>query len=59
MVNLFCPVVDSEIGVRLLRRIVREFGLSQRFVIGAREPGQDAALTLAYSPRKTDTECRL
>lgn len=28
VVNLFCPVVDSEIGVRLLRRIVREFGLS-------------------------------
>lgn len=58
VVNVFCPVVDAEIGVRLLRRFAREYPVPQRHVIGVRPPGPDE-FTLAYSPRKSDTAFRL
>lgn len=54
--NLFCKVVDGPLGVRALRGFVRTYNLPSAYVIGLREPGDEADYTLAYSPRKTDTE---
>ncbi|MDT0269812.1 hypothetical protein RM844_26355 [Streptomyces sp. DSM 44915] len=59
VLNLFCPVVDTALGVRVVRGFAREFGLSQLHVVGAREPGAESPYVLAWSPRRRDREFRL
>lgn len=58
VVNWFCPVVDAEAGVKALRSFTRAFHLGSNHVIGVR-PRPDDEYTLAFSPRKSDTEFRL
>ncbi|MEJ1091278.1 hypothetical protein [Microbacterium istanbulense] len=59
VLNFFCPVVDVPIGVAALRRVARQLKLSQRWVIGARDPGDESEYYLAYSSRKRDREFAL
>jgi hypothetical protein len=59
VVNLFCRVVDTALGVKAVRGFAREFDLGPHHVIGAREPGEDAEYVLAWSPRKQDREFHL
>ncbi|MGO1591546.1 MAG: hypothetical protein ACTHW1_00085 [Ancrocorticia sp.] len=54
VVNYFCKVVDTEISVKVLRIFTRKFGITQKFVIGTREPGENTDYVLAWSPRKRD-----
>lgn len=58
VVNWFCPVVDAEAGIKALRSFTRAFHLGSNHVIGVR-PRPDDDYTLAFSPRKSDTEFRL
>lgn len=44
VLNFFCPVVDVPIGVAALRRVARQLKLSQRWVIGARDPGDETGV---------------
>lgn len=59
VLNLFCRVVDTAVGVKVVRRFAREFGLGPHHVIGAREPGADTPYTLAWSPRRGDKDFHL
>lgn len=59
VLNLFCPVVDTALGVKVVRGFAREFDLTQLHVVGAREPGEDSPYVLAWSPRRKDKEFHL
>jgi hypothetical protein len=59
VLNLFCKVVDVELGVKALRSFARKFNIPSAYVIAARGPGVDSEYELAFSPRKNDTEFRL
>lgn len=59
VLNLFCRVIDARLGVAAVRRVARQLKLTQRYVIGVRDPGEDAEYELAYSPRKRDTVFQL
>ncbi len=59
VLNLFCRVVDTALGVKIVRRFAREFDVTSKYVIGAREPGADTPYRLAWSPRRQDKEFRL
>ena len=59
VLNLFCRVVDSALGVKTVRGFAREFDLGPHYVIGVREPGADAPYALAWSPRRQDKEFHL
>lgn len=54
VLNLFCRVVDTALGVRAVRGFAREFGVTPFHVVAAREPGEDSPYVLAWSPRKRD-----
>lgn len=51
--------MDTALGVKVVRRFVKEAGLSQLWVVGSREAGEDEDYVLAYSPRKRDKEFRI
>ncbi len=59
VLNLFCKVVDAELGVKALRSFARKFNIPSRYVIAARGSGEESEYKLAFSPRKSDTEFRL
>ncbi len=54
ILNLFCRVVDIPAGVKAVRSFATKVKLEQKYVIGAREPGEDSDYVLAWSPRKSD-----
>lgn len=59
VLNLFCRVVDTAVGVKVVRGFAREFDLTTSHVIGKREPDADAPYVLAWSPRRQDKTFRL
>lgn len=59
VLNLFCRVVDIDLGVKVVRGFAREFDLTLHHVIGKRRPESDAAYALAWSPRRQDRTFQL
>lgn len=59
VVNLFGRVVDTALGVKVVRGFARAFDLTPWHVIATREPGDDSPYVLAWSPRRRDKEFRL
>jgi hypothetical protein len=59
VLNLFCRVVDTTLGVKAVRGFAREFGVTALHVVGSREPGDDSGYVLAWSPRRRDTAWHL
>lgn len=58
VLNLFCRVVDTTVGVKVVRSFARQFQLTPYHVIGTREAG-DSPYVLAWSARKRDTGLQL
>ncbi|MEE2060222.1 hypothetical protein [Rhodococcus artemisiae] len=56
VMNLFCKVVDTGLGVKVVRSFARAFSLTPYHVIATREPGDDNDYVLAWSPRKRDKD---
>lgn len=56
VINLFCPVVDTALGVKALRRFVSAHDLAPHCAIATREPDPDAEYVLAWAPRKSVAE---
>lgn len=56
-VNLFLPVADTALGVRVVRRFLTGFGAPQPVLIATREPAAvdpDADYVVAWARRKAD-----
>ncbi|GGF34136.1 hypothetical protein GCM10010922_06660 [Microbacterium sorbitolivorans] len=53
VVNLFCPVVDTAIAARALRRFATEQELAPHCAVATRESAPDADYELAWTPKRS------
>ncbi|WP_420114959.1 hypothetical protein [Pseudactinotalea sp.] len=54
VLNLFCKVVDTALGVKVVRGFAREFGVTGRHLVASREPSEDSPYVLAWASSKKD-----